>query len=165
MLDKKVLHDETAIEEMFCKPFGKLKVEEMDDELSELLIILLMRKSMEIPEKEKPFLLKVIDARIKGCFNYKINDIKLLLFLCAVTQTPGKAVMYLTYLEYWTKENGVDEINLDLFCEKIFPWGFPSDKDLNDLWDAQKVMTERMSVNLLDSPIAGKSLQLSKTEI
>ena len=163
MLDEKVIQDQTAIEELFCKPFEKLKQHNMDNETSGLMIQLLMGNPQEIPEKEKPFLLKLIEKRIEVVFDYVITDIKLLLFLCVLTETPGKAVMYLTYLQYWAKKNSKFEIDMDTFCQTIFPWGFPSDEDLDKLWDSQKVKTKGMSDNLVDYPLAMQSLLISET--
>jgi hypothetical protein len=71
-------------------------------------------------------------------------------------------VMYLTYLQYWAKIHEEREITFDLFCERIFPLGFPKEEDLHNLWNNQKVRVESGSDNLLDYSIALTSIQFTK---
>ena len=152
MLPNEIIKQENAIEEYFCKSFEKAKRFPMNEETTKYLIQLIMCKDkFEIPEKEKPFLVKLIDGRIKASFNYEINDMRLQLFLAIISQKPGTAVMYLTYLQYWCKKRNCKEIDLEKFCE-IFPIGFPSETDLQKIWDEQKVERDnwRNPDNLLD---------------
>ena len=104
---------------------------------------------------EKPFLYKLIEKRIRYCFTFSILDERLLLFLTAVAQTPGKAIMYLTYMQYWAKRHKQFVITFDDFCMKIFPHGFPNDEDLHDVWVKQKIKNG----NLLDFQSAMVSIQ------
>jgi len=158
MLDQKVIEQPNSIEEYFCKPFEAIKVEEMSKETSEILINLLMGNLQEIPEEEKPFIMKLIEKRIEVIFDYTITDQKLLLFLSALSETPGKAVMYMTYLQYFSKKHGIKDIDLDIFCQKAFPWGFPPEKALHELWIKQKVDVKSGSNNLLDYGTALESI-------
>lgn len=157
-----------AVEKIFCEPFEKLKMHPMSKDVSEILVKLLLYKGAfkELPDKEKPFLYQVIEKRIKYCFTFNIEDPRLILFLAIVAESPGTAVMYMAYIQYWCKKNGVEVLDLDTFCEKIFPWGFPNEDDLHKLWDEQKVNRKGThgSDNLLDYETAYKSIQITKVE-
>jgi hypothetical protein len=162
MLTVKQANKENSVEELFCKRFKTLKCVPMSNDTTELLINLALSKNdISIPENKKPFLYKVIEKRISACFTFKITDIKLLLFLCDLTQTPGMAVMYLAYLQYWAKKHNTTNINLDLFCMQIFPSGFPLEEDLHILWDYCKVKSEGDSDNLLDYQNGYKTIQFN----
>jgi len=139
-----------------------LKREPADNELMETLMRVYLAKGLNIPDKEKPFLFQVIEKRLQYCFTIKIEDQRLILFLCALAESPGSAIMYLWYLQYWCFVNEVKELNLELFCEKIFPMGFFSKIDLSKIWDSQKVLRDRNdngSDNLVDYASAGMSIQ------
>lgn len=149
--------EKNSIEKLICEPFEKLHRFPMNDELSKIMIQLML-SDVNIPEDERPFLYQLIEKRIKHCFSYEINDPKLILFLCILTETPGNAIMYLTYLQYWCKKNDVKELTFHNFCSEIFPVGFPSEDDLQKLWDSQKVNVGG-SDNLLDHQLALESIQ------
>lgn len=155
----------TAIEERFCKPFEKLKRQPMTEFQAEMLMKLWLADSTyELPEKEKPFLLKVIERRQQYSFSYHISDTRLLFFLVILSENPGHAVMYLTYLQYWCKKHGVAELTLNIFCDRIFPMGFPNKAELTKLWDSCKVKTKpghMASDNLLDYQTAMESIHLN----
>ncbi len=168
MLKHEITKQENAVEEYICKQFESAEKHEMDKETTaDLLRLMLVKKgNLEIPEKEKPFLIKVIESRVRACFTYKMEDIRLVLFLAMLTETPGSAVMYLTYLQYWCKKNNCHEIDLDKFCQ-IFPIGFPSKEDLHKIWDGQKIERAKgssiSSDNLLDHQSAMVSIQFPVT--
>lgn len=154
--------DPTIIERELCKKMHSLQRHNMDEELTKTLMSVYMAKGLNIPDKEKPFLFQVIEKRLKYCFTIKIEDQRLILFLCALAESPGSAIMYLWYLQYWCFINDVKELNLELFCEKIFPMGFFSKTDLSKIWDLQKVSSTRKengSDNLVDYASAGMSIQ------
>lgn len=131
--------EKNSIELEFCEPFQKLRLHPMDEETTKILIQLLFAsKNVIIPEDEKPFLYKLIEKRLTA-YTYTITDTRLIFFLIVISRTPGKAVMYMTYLQYWSKKHGVKDIALDDFAKEIFPMGFPSDDDLRILWDKCKV--------------------------
>jgi hypothetical protein len=61
--------------------------------------------------------------------------------------------MYGTYFAYWAKKNNKNKITLNDFCEKIFPFGLPTEEEISKLWIKQKVKCEKpemKSDNLLD---------------
>ena len=156
--------DPTIIELEIFKKMNSFRRENMDEELTKSLLSIYMAKGLNIPDKEKPFLFQVIEKRLQYCYTMKIEDQRLILFLCALAETPGLAIMYLWYLQYWCFINDVKELNLELFCEKIFPMGFFSKSDLSKLWDEVKVLRtgdERGSDNLADYASAGMSIQFA----
>jgi len=63
------------------------------------------------------------------------------------------------------KKNNHNIIDLKMFCE-IFPNGFPSEQDLEKIWDGQKVDREKnnqmASDNLVDYQSAMGSIQFQK---
>ena len=161
-----ITKQENAVEKYFCEPFDKAQGVPMSNEIKEVLMQLLMAKEIrELPEQKKPFLIKVIEGRLKTSFSFSIKDRRLILFIATISQTPGTAIMYLTYLQYWCKKNETEEIDLDEF-RKIFTMGFPSKKDLEKIWDGQKVLREKEgSDNLLDYQSAMLSIHFLQPKL
>jgi hypothetical protein len=152
---------ENLIEEIFCKKFEKLKRHPMSEDLTKIMFSMYMA-DINNPVKEitDEFMYQLIDKRVKYGLTIKLDDWRLITFLMMVSGTPGKAVMYVTYLQYWAKKNNLKEITFDLFCEKIFPLGFPNDNDLTLLWDEQKGGKYNIKKdNLIDCQEALKSIQ------
>lgn len=145
-----------SVENVFCKEFERLQRFPMSDELTKCMVTMFLSDiTKPIPEIEKEFLFQVIRKRIDVCFTFKLSDWRLITFLMMLSQSPGKAVMYFTYLQYWLKKNNINEITFEIFCDRIFPMGFPLDKDLDKLWNKQKIE----SGNLLDHQKGLKSIQ------
>ena len=171
MLKHEVTTEDNAVEEYFCKGFEKLERHPMDEKDSEFLIKLLLSKKVTLEDcplkqEEKPFLYQVIEKRVQHCFTYKITDSRLIMFLAIITKSVGTTVMYMAYLQYWCKNNNVKELDLDIFCNDIFPMGFPIEDDLKKLWYSQKVSKDKMALggcsdNLLDYQTAYKSIQFN----
>ena len=158
MLDTSKIEDPNAIEEVVCKAMDKLTQNGMNTELCKLLITLSCGEIKDIPDSELPFISQLIKKRIENGHDYTI-DMKLLLFLSEISQTPGKAVMYIWYLQYKSKELGIKAWDMDNFIFKIFTNGFFSDEDLNEVWEAQKVSG---GSNLVDHYSAGLSINDGK---
>ncbi len=131
-----------AIENHFCKPFDNLQKEPMSKDVAEMLIKIYTSNVSEEHQKEaleKIFGVAVLAKRVEHCFTYTI-DFKTNFFLnYLVESNPGMLVMYATYLQYKCKKIEIVNLTFDIFCEKIFPMGFPSKKDLSQLWDQQKI--------------------------
>jgi len=163
MIDQKQITDGTLIEEKFCKVFDNLQKHPMTQELSKAMISLLFADPTKpIPKLTAEFLFRLITKRVEICFTFKITDWRLTTFLMFLSETPGNAVMYLTYLQYWCKKHNVKELDINIFCESIFPWGFPSKDDMLKLWDDTKVYNREGSSdsdNLVDYASAMKSIQ------
>lgn len=139
---------------------SKLTMRPMDDETAELLIRLMMskRNGSTMTEAQKPPILRLIEKRIAAIHTFKIVDDRLLVFMLCFASTPGLAVMYIWYMQYWCHKNGRKELDLEVFCQRVFPNGFPSDEDMSKLWYSVKVSREGHSVNLLDVTAAGASI-------
>jgi len=84
--------------------------------------------------------LSSVSARIKSSCNLTGNSFEMP--NVSYTQpmhhieSPGSAVMYTFYLYNKLPENTI--ITADKLAE-VFPWGFFSERQLQDIWDAQKV--------------------------
>lgn len=159
MLQNVEIENPKAIEGII-QEFGKLPVAPMSNFVANSLAQLLARKEFKMPPSQKPFLMQVIEKRIKHCFTYSIKDEKLTFFLAIISERVGIAIVYLWYLQFWCFKNDVREITIDIFCTQIFPKGFPHIDDIHGIWDAQKVAREGTSSdNLLDYAKAGESIQ------
>jgi hypothetical protein len=172
MLDNSVIENPTGVEEFFCVPFSDLKLYPMDEEMSRLMITLMFESkkgadSLQIPEKEKPFILKLVEGALKTRFTFTINDNGLVFFIAIQSKNAGTAIMYLAYLQYRCKKLNKRNLDWELFTS-IFPNGFPNETDLHNIWDAQKVKRHNTdsfgSDNLLDYQSAMKSIQFLPQE-
>lgn len=163
LLEFDVVNKPDSIEKLFCEKFEKLKSHPLDEETAKFLMILgFSSKTLlsDIANVEVPFLCQLISKRILVSFDYTIEDDRAIVILSQVAQTPGKAVMYLWYLQYYCKKNNIKSIDLTILCTRIFPNGFPSNEDLSELWKSQKINKSRKedSDNLLDYQSAGESI-------
>ena len=155
-----------SIEKRFCVKFEKLEQKKMDGEITDILIslVLMNQKSIfkDIPSNEVPHLCQIINKKISSQFTYTMSDDRVVLFIALLTENPGPAMMYLWYLQYYCKKKKINDIDLTIFARDIFPRGFPSKKDLEKLWDKQKIDNENegFSDNLLDYRSAGQSIQI-----
>lgn len=111
---------------------------------------------------EKPFLMRLIEERVKVCFTYTISECAALM-LARIAQSPGKAIIYCWYLQYWCKKHNVKDVTLIRLLEEIFPYGFFSEEDLERVWKAQKITD--YPDNMLDHAKYGESLQFEKEEV
>jgi hypothetical protein len=165
MLENSETNNPKAIEIHVCEKMNSLKRFPMDNELGMTLaqLLLIPKNGMLLKEKEKPSLCKIIELRIEHCFTFKIQDDRLILFLAAISESAGTAIMYLWFIQWWCFRNSVYVIDLNIFCQKIFPVGFFGKSDLQKVWDGQKVRREYLaSDNLVDYSHAGVSIQFIK---
>jgi len=156
-----------AIERIICKPIDEMKRFPMDEQTAETFIQLsTLPENFTIPEKEKPFLYALIEKRLEHCFSFKITDARLILVLAVISETPGSAIMYLWYLQYWCKRNDVRVLSFKQFCMDVFPYGFPLKSDLHKVWDDQKVLNPDSNrvYNLVDDNQSGLSVQFMTDE-
>lgn len=118
------LADPTAIETIICENMERAKKYPIDEEMFNIMVTLLeSKKAAEIPEKEKPQLIRLIEKRITACHSFTITDSRLTLLLAGITERPGFAVMYLWYLQYWCFYNNRKEVTLDDFVGNDIPNG------------------------------------------
>jgi hypothetical protein len=126
----------------WCDKFDKCKNEPMSDGLSSVfmkLVMLEMGNDSIPPELKTQFIYNVIEKRAEY-IELKIND-HVKAFLTYLVNNPGAAVMYL----YYMKSAAPPNINISMHeLSKIFPMGFPSDSELSELWEAQKIKGNNM---------------------
>ena len=166
MLQERIPYDKTkeenTVELLYAKKFEELKRQPMNEESSKIMIGLLLSNIPEDDaEMNEQFLCKIIESRLKA-LGYTL-DIKTKVFLAYLTGSPGTAVMYCHYLAYFCKKNNLKHLTFNTFCDTAFPFGFPTDDDLNILWDQQKIrkdpgINQPGSDNLLDYFHASKSI-------
>ena len=171
MIAESEIKNPEAIEKYFCVPFKKSARHEMSLDLTEMLVILATadKDVLEANYKDErrgseDFIFELIMKRVKHCFTYNITDFRLIFFLGAIAKSAGTAVMYLTYLQYWCKKHNVSTLDWETFNMRVFPDGFLSEKDLQKLWDGQKVNVKSGSDNLLDYQSAMLSIHFVKPE-
>lgn len=84
------------------------------------------------------------------------------IFLSLTLSTPSKAILYAIFITYMCRKHGITNLDCATLSIKIFPEGLFHDKDLDDVWQKQKV--ERLndgtfsSDNLVDYPTAFMTL-------
>lgn len=156
---KSITQQPNAIERVFCVPFSKLEHHKLDDDMmrSFISVYMIPEDAPEAFEIAETFIIKLGRARLNGCFTFEICDWRLWVLLAMITDgVAGQIVMYLTYLQWWCKENDQRILTLDDISRRIFPLGLPSKEDLHDLWNKQKVKDYG---NLLDHYTAAESIQ------
>ncbi len=164
-LPSETLDNPNAIEELFCKEFEKAELFELDQDAFEITQKLLADgpyTDSHLNEKDKSQVMRLIQLRLPVSFTFFIKDFRAVIFLTMVAESPGNAIMYLTYIQYWLHKHGFEkEVTLEILCHDIFPNGFPSKKFLNELWYKLKVTHPNGNniVNLLDCAKASLSIQ------
>ena len=158
-----------SIEELFDKHFPNVTpnqsmTEPMDEELSELLLALILSKKFEIPKKEQPWLFELIEKRLDMSFTFTIkpeDKHKFMIYLCTLTESPGNAVVYLWYLQYYCAKKNIKELSFQHINMNIFPLGYFKKETLKQIWNSQKVIKENPDSqdNLFDIGMAGESIQ------
>lgn len=162
--------EEDAVEKYFCVPFEKLHKEPLSMDDAKLLLSFMFIKEdsenlneiyKELNNPDQPSIAyQIFTQRFFKTYNFSM-DKRLLCFFSIIMDTPGKTVMYGTYLAYWAKKNNTKIITMDDFSIRIFPFGMPSEKSLSELWDKQKVIVPQGTIstgNLLDFVVASQSL-------
>ena len=150
-----------SIEMIICPQFTKAVKNPMSEFEQEILIsLMLANKKFKISRKEKPFLFQLIEKIINACHTFSTDDERLILFLASICQSLGSAILYLWYIQFWCHCNKLKVIDLDIFCGKIFPNGFPSKECVNAIWDSQKLINvpKMGSDNLVDYNYCGDSI-------
>ena len=96
-------------------------------------------KESDVYKHMKPlieaFQAQVFLSRLKTLTTLKMS-LGALIILMHHMESAGSAVMHVFYLFYKLPENTL--VTVDKFAD-IFPWGFFSTQQLNEIWDAQKV--------------------------
>ena len=165
MLDNSYKNRENAIEEVIYDFLKDCDRVEMSDESTEMFLkIGMMPKDMKLQTENKPYIFQIIEKRIQYCFTFKVTDERVLLAITLWAESAGVAIIYLWYIQGWCFKNNVQEVDFETFGLRIFPTGVFSDKDLQSVWENQKVKRDNMddSDNLIDYNQASLSIQFLK---
>lgn len=155
MLDKSVLSEENFIYEYFIKNFeealknqNKPLTRDAFNLLTQLLLV--PHKPYVFREHDDmPFVAKMMMKRAEVMLTVKIDDARFVLFLAYMAETPGKAVMWITYLDWYCIQNNIEVLSFEEFIRKVIPHGYPDDTALRTVWEAQKINIP-MQDNLVD---------------
>jgi hypothetical protein len=117
----------------WCDQFKALPQEPMSNELCTLFLAVMMG-NVDREVLEEMFIYKVVVARAEA-IGLEMED-SLRDFLACLCKSPGTVTMYLSLLRQ-EQENG-KQITMSYWSE-LFPTGYPTEDNLQTLWDAQKV--------------------------
>lgn len=139
--------------------FKAAKQNKMDDRQSQMYIMCVMGEGNGTPIPEEVstvFLYQVVKKRAEY-LQMKISDWACL-FMADLAKSPGTIIMYLYYL----KGRGLD-LTFDGITE-AFPYGFPSENDLEKLWGMQKIQGHNLlDLNTLHMWLLGSEGTVNKT--
>ncbi len=134
------------------------KVRPMHEHESEMFMNMFLmervhkEKGTEPPEKLRiemrqtlPF--QILEQRLEQS-NAKVT-LPLLVFIAALCETPGMAVMWAWTLSFMALQTGGKEIDFE-FWTTYFPMGLPTDEEAHRVWDAQKESGKPLGNNLDD---------------
>ena len=105
-----------------------------------------------VEEFENEFLVKIIKKRFEVYkLPFKMTDKFLLMSMMTFAQNPGKIMILLRLC--WQKyvENGTKLFDLLVWAQEVFPWGVPTEQELEAMWDSQKAKDQPYG-NLIDNP-------------
>lgn len=157
---------EHSIED-WCKEFiEKGKFSPMNSEQAEMLVTCKISEPMiqndENFDKEvKVFgLYQILKKRIDIIHTYTATK-AVIMFISSFCSNPAMIVMMSNYLQYMAFKLNVRHIDMDIFCSKVIPDGFPSEDSLEIAWRNQKVIKESSmgSDNMLDYTNSLESIQ------
>lgn len=163
-LDYKVTEIPDSIENLFCKPLDeggeRIGLDDIQIQIITLAMVSSREKTNYMYEKLKGenYLSLILEDRLKSIDCKTDNGVKILItYSC---KSPGEVVMYTYYLVYKMKELGIESLDMETLCLKIFPKGFFSSETLEKYWYLQKVDNrgKKGGDNLLDYNKAAESL-------
>ncbi len=158
-----------AVEKLVCDKIRDAKKYPLSEEHMRLMLnMILLELSDGEMDKEISDLVKtqpmnkIITARFAS-LGYTIDD-RTNVFLSYIVESPAMAVLYVYYLAYWASFADKNEITFHDFCEHIFPDGYPSEEDMHDIWNNQKIDRNGASMvpgtdNLVDYETASQSIK------
>jgi hypothetical protein len=136
-------------------PEFKFKGEPLSRKESEQLLVMIMNKNKEKDISENKDLSEVFTVKIflkrKDAFNlpFSITD-----FFVGMSSKflgkPGTAITLLWLCFCYYKKTGKRLLDINDWC-LMFPWGLPTDKELEAFWDSQKGPEEPLG-NMIDNP-------------
>lgn len=165
---------EDACEVYVCKVMeskpGSIKLDEMN-EITQFIAQLYYIDSLSDDEQLKmipndiidSFLYKLIDKRVEHLYQYGLSCPSIVMIM-SIADSPGAAVLYLTYIQYVvTKVNPKLKnqlIKMEDLMEVFSMTGLWSNDDLEEVWDNQKLVNHpSMSMdNIVDHMELCKSI-------
>lgn len=152
------LKDESDLKDRERVMLPKLKFhgKPMTKEQSEIFLKLMLAKPKEIPiendeELNTSFLSQIIIKRIKAYkLPYSLSNLFLLMSLSCGVNTPGKAMIILALSFQYYNKNPKSLLTIEDWAN-IFPFGMPSEKEFDQMWDSQKKSDEPLG-NMVDNP-------------
>jgi hypothetical protein len=125
----------------WCDLFKGLKVEQMSDDLTHLMVACMMG-GINQESMNDLFMYQVVTGRADAIG--LVMDQKLKNFMACLCQSPGDSTMYLSFLR-----NEGTHMSMEQFAE-LLPNGYPTRDEMEILWDAQKDKDAPMG-NALDA--------------
>ena len=138
---------EHAIED-WAKIVRSKSTRNLTEEESKALIQITLTQSMidsdkkiqeMLDKKQAGFLTSVFWWRVKCYHTYEITQSLCIYIGEYIIKSPGMSTMLANYLQYVAHEHKIKKIGLKEFGLWVFPFGFPTDKSWEELWDAQKI--------------------------
>lgn len=170
MIKREAINIPDAVEKLFCPAFSKLiptqEIAMNKADAKTFLEVSHMPENLDEDPKQQEKLLKIpvyshIEKMLETAFTFKCC-FRTKFWIGYISQNEGIAMMYLTYVQYVAKkENNKQFVNFRLFCERMFPNGFPSNIELIKLFNHLK-LEGTDNDNLLYYPSAKISLQFDK---
>jgi hypothetical protein len=136
--------------------FLQLEQHPMASDNMHLMMVLIMseiesehlgKQSELVSKVADEFAYKVASLRAEA-MRLDISDCTKIVIMYLVSGNPGAIVMYLSVLKYQQLQDK-QPIDLGRFCE-LFPTGFPSEPDLSNAWDAQKLADGKNGLDHID---------------
>lgn len=158
--------------EVWCEAVSKASCVPMTDDQAKKMILCIMNEKhfdgddelLKSVEAKKEWMLSAFWLRVKCCHTYKVT-MSLAVFItdAIIGGNFGKMTMMANYLQWFCHKNHLKTIDLDTFCKRVFPWGFPSDDEWQRLWSLQKVdvayLSGGTSDNILDYSDCGLTIR------
>lgn len=143
--------------EQWCKELDKCQRRQMTKDETDTLLraILAENQKLEYDDYDKwvksnDNMVAMIHKRIKYCHTYTASQ-TVVIFLAYLCDSPGMAVQYCNFIQYKCHQNKCVYVDMFVFSRNIFPWGFFTDADLQQMWDKQKAYDDNGSFNMLDN--------------
>ena len=169
-MKSKVLNFNKTIIEGTMKHLAKTNIRPLTDDEAKLTIMLSTSCHEESSDiifdtlvKKGAWILQAIEKRAEACLDVEI-DKGALVFVYGVADRIGIAIMYIYYMQWWAKKNGVKKIDFRVVAERIFPLGVFTEESLRKAWDSQKRIMEpgeTGSDNRIDYAEASQSIMLA----
>lgn len=133
----------------------KAKTQPMDDRQSRLFFMLLIieHNKMELPpEIAETFQFQVMKKRLESHYVIPVANAYAMAVLALMAENVGSVVMYAGALAAMYAERK-EVITIKTIAEHYFPMGFPTEEELDRIWDMQKIPLQPTSTVSTDNAI------------